>query len=486
MHLPDFVKSVKGFVADDQLLLAIGLLKERLPSNSFKYDDLLLLEGRLQHLAGRRLRGALLEEQAQVGYARIREDLLLLIDSLTAEELRNKQYEMPRRGYGQLLYRIPRQMQLSVQVACLVRIAKLKKLVREGLPDDAFTELREVKVSRTMAVDLLDPSQDAAFQISAVQDTVQMLEDDDYTEWRFYVTPRTPGTHPLLLKVAVIASIDGVLRKKEKVLEETIEVAAAPTAEAEAPVFQTLSYFHFSNASIAYESISFDPSIGSDDGGGAPPVSPRISGPHPGKPEPAAPARPQPYVFTDPRDGRRYPTVPVKGLRWMMRNLSFDAGPGCCLPEGDPGKGAMYGRLYTWEAARAACPPGWRLPTDEEWQELALLFGGYQRVSDKRWLACLQHLLKRGVAGNPHGYFADDIPGFYAQYAGRKATAGYRDFQTSGFYWSASEKDGRSAFAYQFDRKRQLLLRTHFRKTESLSVRCVMPSGKPEGGSRNP
>ena len=29
-----------------------------------------------------------------------------------------------------------------------------------------------------------------------------------------------------------------------------------------------------------------------------------------------------------------------------------------------------HGNLYTWEEALAACPEGWRLPTDEDWQNL--------------------------------------------------------------------------------------------------------------------
>jgi uncharacterized protein (TIGR02145 family) len=31
---------------------------------------------------------------------------------------------------------------------------------------------------------------------------------------------------------------------------------------------------------------------------------------------------------------------------------------------------ATYGVLYNWEAAKTACPSGWHLPSDEEWQSL--------------------------------------------------------------------------------------------------------------------
>ena len=33
-----------------------------------------------------------------------------------------------------------------------------------------------------------------------------------------------------------------------------------------------------------------------------------------------------------------------------------------------------YGNLYTWEEALEVCPEGWRLPTDEDWQNLEVTF----------------------------------------------------------------------------------------------------------------
>lgn len=80
--------------------------------------------------------------------------------------------------------------------------------------------------------------------------------------------------------------------------------------------------------------------------------------------------------FTDPRDGQVYKTIRLNGKIWMVQNLNFDLGKDCWFYDDDPKNGEKYGRLYTWESAREACPLGWRLPTDQEWSSLANAFGG--------------------------------------------------------------------------------------------------------------
>ncbi len=79
--------------------------------------------------------------------------------------------------------------------------------------------------------------------------------------------------------------------------------------------------------------------------------------------------------FTDPRDGRTYKTVELNGQTWMAENLNFDVGEGCWFYDHDPKNGEKYGRLYTWEAAKRACPAGWRLPARKEWDSLINHFG---------------------------------------------------------------------------------------------------------------
>ena len=102
--------------------------------------------------------------------------------------------------------------------------------------------------------------------------------------------------------------------------------------------------------------------------------------------------------FIDPRDGNEYQTVVLRdGSRWLAENLRFEIrgiAPGsyprlvesfpadphppdevlATNPEYDSKK---CGRLYTWVAAQLAAPPGWHVPSANEWKRLFNCYGGW-------------------------------------------------------------------------------------------------------------
>ena len=73
--------------------------------------------------------------------------------------------------------------------------------------------------------------------------------------------------------------------------------------------------------------------------------------------------------FTDPRDGQEYSIVEIGNLSWFASNLNYKIEGSYCF-ENDDKNCDIYGRLYKWEVALNACPQGWHLSTDFEWQEL--------------------------------------------------------------------------------------------------------------------
>jgi uncharacterized protein (TIGR02145 family)/uncharacterized repeat protein (TIGR02543 family) len=81
-------------------------------------------------------------------------------------------------------------------------------------------------------------------------------------------------------------------------------------------------------------------------------------------------------TLTDSRDGQNYPTRIIDGKRWMAKNLNYATDDSWCYGE-DNSNCAEYGRLYSWDAAKNACPAGWRLSTGDDWVDLVQFAGGY-------------------------------------------------------------------------------------------------------------
>lgn len=70
-------------------------------------------------------------------------------------------------------------------------------------------------------------------------------------------------------------------------------------------------------------------------------------------------------TYTDPRDGNEYRWVRYGNLEWLADNFRYDTGDEstCMIYNGINSNGPVdenvYGRLYTYKAAVAACPDGW-------------------------------------------------------------------------------------------------------------------------------
>jgi uncharacterized protein (TIGR02145 family) len=153
------------------------------------------------------------------------------------------------------------------------------------------------------------------------------------------------------------------------------------------------------------------------------------------------------------------------GKQWTTHNLNVKTEPSYCYEDAELNC-RRYGRLYTWESARQACQSlgsGWRLPTEDEWRQMAKHYGGVHEDSDDGGKAAYKSLLIGGRSG------------FNAVLGGGRSDDGqYARLEAHGFYWTASENDPARAWYYNFGRGSQSLYRqTEGEKERAFAVRCV-------------
>jgi uncharacterized protein (TIGR02145 family) len=128
--------------------------------------------------------------------------------------------------------------------------------------------------------------------------------------------------------------------------------------------------------------------------------------------------------FTDSRNGQKYRTVKIGDKTWMAQNLNYQTDNSWCYG-GDNSNCEKYGRLYDWTTAQTACPAGWHLPRDEEWDGLfatARAGGDNSLMTTNDW--------------NGYDYYGTDTYGFSALPGGRRDVDGDYEGDYCGYWWT--------------------------------------------------
>lgn len=210
------------------------------------------------------------------------------------------------------------------------------------------------------------------------------------------------------------------------------------------------------------------------------------------KDESVDPVTPDINSLTD-IDGNVYHIVKIGNQYWTVENLKVtkyrngDPIPNItdsaqwlaqtagayCNYDNNASNAAVYGRLYNWFTVmdpRKVAPPGWHVPTDNEWTTLAIALGGELTAGGKMKEAGLTHWITPNSG-------ADNSSGFTALPAGYRAD-GFALLGYGTTWWSTTEADSVSAWApwimYNSARLgRTSQLGTGAGKVGGLSVRLV-------------
>ncbi len=206
-------------------------------------------------------------------------------------------------------------------------------------------------------------------------------------------------------------------------------------------------------------------------------------------------------------DGNVYKFITIGDQLWMMENLRTTRyRNGDVIPhitedtewhnlytgawayyENDPANDDTYGKLYNWYAVadqREICPPGWHVPSDDEWKQLETYLGLSQQGADEEGSRGTNEggkIKSTRTVPDPHPRWnspntgATNESGFSALPGGYRSLNG--DFGGKGnnaYFWPSLP-----GFSKMFSWNRQLsfnesvISRNRFDKRSGFSVRCV-------------
>jgi hypothetical protein len=178
----------------------------------------------LDKLQGEQIAGAINANTDNAGGSNNLMDLIKGFLDGNDETSKVKDINTPAVVKGKILYDIPDNMQLQKQEKCIIRIGKNEVTVKSTDVFSAAAVTEDIKLSGLMKVELIDIANIPNFTIKTISTPSQEVDDDEFTEWLFYVTPINTGLCSLILKVSAIKNAAGREKIKDIVFEKNITI----------------------------------------------------------------------------------------------------------------------------------------------------------------------------------------------------------------------------------------------------------------------
>ncbi len=210
-------------------------------------------------------------------------------------------------------------------------------------------------------------------------------------------------------------------------------------------------------------------------------------------------------TFTDSRDGHVYKTVSIGSQIWLAENLGYEIpdkqitdtelwyknffdnsissyGPTRIFDawsyyDNDVSFKDTYGVLYQWEAAKAACPPGWHLPSVAEWEAAIDYLGGQTSAGGYLKEVGITHWAHPNAGPNlgiPN-VVANNYTGFTALPGGSKDIFGSfnKSIGQVGLWWTSTEVNPDNAWGLTMSAGYGSTNLDSHNKNSGFSVRCI-------------
>ena len=183
----------------------------------------------------------------------------------------------------------------------------------------------------------------------------------------------------------------------------------------------------------------------------------------------------------DERDGREYCTIDIGSQLWMAENLQYTTDSSYSNPNNPSDINRSYGRLYTFEEAKQVCPPGWHLPSDQEWKTLEAYLGiGSNELDNDNWRGLSEGAQLKSPedwqTSSDSNATGNNMSGFNALPAGNwnPSYGPYFSLGEQAFFWTSTVYDSTGgAWIRRLSFDNAGIERTYFSQSLGFSCRCV-------------